>query len=287
MSISQILCEGVLGSPDVRVLSKLLTGLCEIKPEGSKYGMGEKILLRRSRMGESKVFGIIDRDFDDEWKPHSNRIREWKNKKGDILFGWKWERKEIENYLIDPTVVQKALNEKAPDMSLYKEALESVKDYIALYQAARIALSVNRIKHIPLPTSFGVKRGKPKHPFPDNLQKDKLYEDIKTVVREYRLEQPPDEKGVIDSFEKYIPECSKNGSRYENYMIEFSGKDLLWAMNKFLLENFKIGAWEFREKVLIGIRNAATDISNWLDEWKDLRNRVESFNVYNKMNDII
>ena len=32
MPVSLLLCEGGPGSPDVRVLSKVLAGLCEVRP---------------------------------------------------------------------------------------------------------------------------------------------------------------------------------------------------------------------------------------------------------------
>ncbi|MBF0428401.1 MAG: hypothetical protein HQL94_05715 [Magnetococcales bacterium] len=48
MPVNVLLCEGGAGSPDVRVLGKLLGGVCEIRPEGGKYGMGQKIIAKRS-----------------------------------------------------------------------------------------------------------------------------------------------------------------------------------------------------------------------------------------------
>ncbi|RUT09534.1 hypothetical protein DSM106972_000280 [Dulcicalothrix desertica PCC 7102] len=40
-----------------------------------------------------------------------------------VLLGWYWERKEIENYLIDPKVFKKALGSNAPPASEYRAAL--------------------------------------------------------------------------------------------------------------------------------------------------------------------
>ncbi len=159
MPVSQLLCEGENNSPDVRVLSKLLSGLCEIKPNGGKYGMGVKIIARREVLGKTSVFGILDGDFLKDWQEPENRPAEWKS--GNLEhFGWRWERKEIENYLIDPVVVEKALKNENIDMTGYRTALEDARDRISDYQAAGTALSANRIDFRPLPSSFGKERGK-------------------------------------------------------------------------------------------------------------------------------
>lgn len=60
MPVAQLLCEGGNNSPDVRLLSKLLSGICEIKPLGGKYGMGAKIIARREAFGQNSVYGILD-----------------------------------------------------------------------------------------------------------------------------------------------------------------------------------------------------------------------------------
>ena len=61
MPVAQILCEGGGSSPDARVLSRILPGY-EIRPSGSKYGMGDKIVARREIRGADTVFGLLDGD---------------------------------------------------------------------------------------------------------------------------------------------------------------------------------------------------------------------------------
>jgi hypothetical protein len=58
-----------------------------------------------------------------------------------VPLGWYWERKEIENYLIDPKVVKWALGDKAPPIDKYQTALDKAARKIASYTAAIIALS--------------------------------------------------------------------------------------------------------------------------------------------------
>jgi hypothetical protein len=142
MPVAQILCEGVNNSPDVRVLHKLLAGVCEVKPSYGKYGMGERIIARREVLGINSVFGILDGDFLSDWNNFSDSIRDWKG--DDTLLGWRWNRKEIENYLVDPEVVTKAIQLTPEQKTNYTKALEQARDFIAVYQAARTALSANR-----------------------------------------------------------------------------------------------------------------------------------------------
>lgn len=219
MPVNILLCEGSSGSPDVRVLSKLLSGLCEIKPLGGKYGMGDSIIARREIQskdinGKDIVFGLLDRDFIEEWHVPNKQPCIWKSKDSQITFGWRWERKEIENYLIDPDVVKKALNQDSFDLRGYCETLEKARDAIAIYQASRIALSVSRVRFKPLTSSFGPIRGKEKYPFPDSLDEQSCREGIKRTIQNHQQTQTISEKGVMQAFERYKSECNSGGDRY-------------------------------------------------------------------------
>jgi hypothetical protein len=84
------------------------------------------------------VFGILDGDFVSDWEAPQNQPKIWMSSGGQQL-GWRWERKEIENYLIDPKIVSKALQEQAPPN--YTKMLSKAADLIWRYQAARTALA--------------------------------------------------------------------------------------------------------------------------------------------------
>lgn len=98
MPVSILFCEGKAGGPDVRILGKLLAGRCELRPSGGKYGLGSLIKGARATIGNNVVFGILDRDFPDGWGAPMHRPMPWIASDQDPL-GWRWERKEIENYL--------------------------------------------------------------------------------------------------------------------------------------------------------------------------------------------
>ncbi len=276
MPVAQLLCEGGNNSPDVRVLSKLLSGICEVKPLGGKYGMGAKVLARRDALGQNSVYGILDGDFVADWIAPSNHPKEWKTCDETLPFGWRWERKEIENYLIDPIVVEKALGETMPDIHQYRAGLELAKESITIYQAARTALSAHRIRLKPLPSAFGPERGREKHPFPDTLDKVSCTQGIQTIIEQHQESQLVSLEEVNNSFEILLPECANGGIRNQHYLHAFAGKDLFWSMNQWFIDNGFNGAWVFREKVLSGIQKTTEDISTWLPEWGKLRETISS-----------
>ncbi len=264
MPVSQLLCEGGVNSPDVRVLARILAGLCEVRPMGQKYGMGERVKARREIKGHGAVYGLLDRDFSKDFEARShqaeggyrmkrlldrdfskdfearshqaeggyrmkrlldrdfskdfeapkNRPRDWilRKNENEIHVGWRWERKEIENYLVDPAVVSMALGEQAPDEAEYLKVLVSARDGIATYQAARAALSFSRPRFRDLPSSFGKKRGREKHLFPDELNKDACVAGIEQVVVRYRDTQLV----TSDRVKKQLQTSFRNSKRGEN-----------------------------------------------------------------------
>jgi hypothetical protein len=93
-----------LQSPDIRVLTNILSGSCgSIKPAGSKYGLDRQILFIRQQnlLPSSVVVAVKDRDFDSDDSLPQNTPRNWSARVNNqtIQVGWSWERKEIENYL--------------------------------------------------------------------------------------------------------------------------------------------------------------------------------------------
>ncbi len=59
------------------LVPKLLAGLCEVRPMGGKYGMGERIKARREVIGEKAVFGLLDGDFVGDWEQPQDRPHNW------------------------------------------------------------------------------------------------------------------------------------------------------------------------------------------------------------------
>lgn len=280
MSVNILYCEGGKNSPDIRVLLNILSGACTVRPAGSKYGLDRQILFikQENLLPSSIVAALRDRDFDKDVSPPANSPRDWlaRLNNENIQVGWYWERKEIENYLIDPEVVSRALGPKAPPIEDYRTALKEAAESIADYTAARIALSLSRQRLLPLNNCWGSAGGK-KHPFPDRLAESDCRAGITNIVREYEQAQIVREEDVLNSFEQLLSTCRIGGDRFQYFMVFFSGKDLLCGMRSALISWGLGEPFVFRERIVKGIENSAEEVSFWIPEWANLRQRVQEF----------
>jgi hypothetical protein len=275
--VSLLLSEGGGNSPDVRVLSKLLSGRCQVRPDGGKYGMGTRIIARRESIGREEVFGVLDRDFVKAWAPLLHEPIEWRGPDGTLL-GWRWERKEIENYLIDPAVVELALNRPHQIISIigYRSALETARDQLHIYQAARTALATSRVRFQDLASSFGRKHGRERHLFPDDLDDANCRDGMRQAVGSHRQAQVVEFATVEAAFEALRLDFQVGAPRYASYLHAFAGKDLLWHMDNSLRGFGFAGSWAFREQVVIGIQRTRDDIGTWLPEWRALQQAIDN-----------
>ena len=271
MSLNVLYCEGNSKSFDIRLLQQLFPGICLIKPIGSKYGFEDKIISDRAL--NPKLAGLRGRDFDCRDFSIANEPIEWFYQ--NVQIGWFWERKEIENYLIDPEVVRRALGRKAPPMDEYKSVLQRSAETISAYTAARTALSCYRFQN-----SWGDSVDKT-HRFPQRsrLGQDQCRIKIKEIVREHKGDRIVEEQNVVDKFEKLLPLYRPGGSRFQKSLTFFAGKDLLYVMKNDLQEfgfNPKDPITEFLERVVQRIENSE-DVWTWMPEWQKLRESITNF----------
>lgn len=280
MPVTVLLCEGVAESPDARVLNKLLAGFCTIEPAGSKYGMDFRILARRQVSTTATVMGLRDADFDREWNSPVDKPAPWTKRMagGDVeSLGWWWSRKEIENYLIDPEVVSRALGPRAPDAVEYRSALDRAARVLSEYTAARAALSSCRLTVKQLPNRWGQPRGGDRHRYPERLTKSACVKEIKRIVRIHTRGTLPEPKQVVARYRALRPYYQPGGNRRRDYLYTYAGKDLLVCMNDDL-GALGFGSFSaFRERILLGIRDTADDIATWLPKWEALRNHVRTY----------
>jgi hypothetical protein len=274
MPVSLLICEGSANSLDVRVLAKLVAGRCAVLPDGGKYGMGDRIKARRDAMRRETVFGLLDGDFVASFPLPTDQPRRWEGSDG-VHLGWRWERKEIENYLIDPMVVRRALGVDAPSDADYAKAMEQARDAIAVYQAARIALATCRRRLSPLPDRFGPARGRAHHPFPDALDKASCLDGIRQVLETYHRNVSVADADVYDTFTSCLTECQPDGVRFRCFLTAFSGKDMLCAMDPSLRTLGFAGAAVFLERISVNIERTAEDVGNWLPEWRSLQEAID------------
>jgi hypothetical protein len=283
MSVNLLYCEGgEKRKTDSRVLTLILSGLCQVKQVGSKYGFKEKILISRELKPDTIIAGLRDRDFDDfDQNPSSPQFapREWiaRDNQNLIQIGWYWERKEIENYLIDPQIVIPVLGRNAPSLSEYQSILEQSAVRVSTYTAARIALSSSRVRLLPLSNYWGEERWRMTFPFGQIIDEESCILEIQRIRTEYQNNQIPEENDIIDRFKEIITYCEEGGFYFENqnYLTFFAGKDLLCAMEQDL-DRLGLGTpANFKERILVGLKKLS-DVWQYLPEWQRLRQLIET-----------
>lgn len=286
MPVNLLLCEGNEESADIRLLKKLLGSLCLVVPGGSSRGLRERIDNARFLRDKNAntVFAVRDRDFPKEWNVPDGTVLDWitpDHRSQMKHWGWIWPRKEIENYLIDPIIVQKALDVHRQrktmtgefDINDYRAELERARDSLATYQAARIALTVAG-KPFYLRTRFGTPRGRNKYHFPVNRDEQSCEHGIKSLFEERDDDRSTAEKTLADFRQVLAEECSPGKPRYRDYLHAFAGKDFLWSMENWFGQTSLKTPQIFQEKVLTGIENAEEDITLWCSEWTDLVEKI-------------
>jgi hypothetical protein len=238
------------------------------------------VLARRVVTPTGTVMGLKDADFNRVWNTPADRPEPWtKRLPGARIerIGWSWARKEIENYLIDPEVVARALAPNAPPPDRYQEILDRAARDLSDYTAARVALSLSRLTVKQLPNQWGRRRGRDRYLYPDNLTRSACRRQIKRIVVQQTQGALPGPKQVVAEFRKLLPLHDATGVRRVHYLHTYAGKDLLIQMDDDLRQ-FGFGDFgDFRERILVGIRRTPDDIANWLPEWAALRNEVQTF----------
>jgi len=278
VSVKVLYCEGESKSLDIRVLSTLLPRTCVVKAVGSKRIIPQRVLgAREANQSALKVAGIKDRDFDASASAPTHQPHNWyvTDHQKKVQIGWYWERKEIENYLIDPTVVKRALGSKAPPLTEYRTALQTSAHLIADYTAARIALSLARIQIVPLNNFWGEEREKAYH-FPKNkgLKGENCRNQIRNLIKHYEQNLIMPELKVVNQFEELRQDCQAGGCRYQHFLTYFSGKDLLYGMRDQLRKFDFSSPVVFRGQIIKGIEESEEPVWTWLPEWQRFRDII-------------
>jgi hypothetical protein len=280
MPVGTLLCEGVPGGPDVVLLSALLGGQTLVLPSMGKYGMRNRVLARREYTPSASIFGLLDGDFCENWQPPKGKPSVWTGKDNTsiIPLGWRWERKEIENYLIDPAVVCPLLGTELPDPEGYKRALEAARDSLANYQAARWALSLSRPDQSQLsnefPRQFVIQLTAS---VDSGSSVDSYHAQIRSCIKNFQDSKLVDPELVIAQFDSsLLQDCLPGGLRHQHYLHAFAGKDLLRQIAPTLQHmGFRSGA-AFLEKVLTAATQYPGDLAALLPEWTALREIIRT-----------
>jgi len=139
--VSVLLVEGKL---DAEVLSPVLGTLpvrVTLEPVGSKSSLKPRARDRRQFPVGVPTCYVRDRDFD--FDPPVDRSQPTVDSRHDVggVLGWRWSRHEMENYLLEPRLVEAATGWSVAD---FTHGLLATARSLQHYTAARWAVGIAR-----------------------------------------------------------------------------------------------------------------------------------------------
>jgi len=170
MNIYELLVEGKTESQVINAIKASTNTNILIERKGSKDTLPTEVMYERSSKKRNDIYLLRDRDFD--FDVSEGIFTPQPLMKNGTLLGWHWCRHEMENYLLEPELVCKAI----PHLKIedYLEALTSTAEKIRFYVSARWTIGYAKRKtHIPPYYSLRTKpelRGE--FSLPDNLEEE-------------------------------------------------------------------------------------------------------------------
>lgn len=188
------------------------------------------------------------------------------------MIGWKWRRKEIENYLLDPTVLARALGWSEATQGWYQSCLEEIFDSIGPWTAARIALTACAPKKARVDTDL-IKK------IPEASD---VVESIRGLLRKRAREHSrgacmnPGE--LVRRFNQLLPECEPGGRLRGHALEVFAGKDVREQLfQRSRPPEARLKSWvAVVEQVLKAMRDDSKP-HEWLPEWTSLRGAIAAW----------
>jgi hypothetical protein len=229
MPIAKLFIEGNLES---EVLNPILQGTPVLQRGGSKNSL--KPRARAERHDNKVAAGYLrDRDFD--FDPPMDLSKPTLDcEDGGISVGWRWCRHEIENYLIEPAIVNEAMAWPIPDV---EQAIRQAAMKIRSYEAARWTVGIVRRS---LPPHYDLKTR------PDDLNEIDLPLALapaavntwvsKTIeTHRNRIAAETNPSHVKESLEAFALRFDNAFvTDVSNVLLWFSGKDILAGMAEWL-----------------------------------------------------
>jgi len=274
MPVSRLLVEGKL---DAILLSAFLGGNPPVEPRGSKNSLKPITAEEMSHEGPRVAF-VRDRDFDfDPPLDEKVELTEITDTRFPEPLGWYWSRHEIENYLLDPAIIQLVW----PSVSRhdYESMLVKAAVKIRFYEAARWAVGIARRA---LPPHYEL-RTRPAElcdrelAVPAWFDMERCQQWAVACIGEHcnRLTECLSVCTAVDVIERMsdhlaVHECSD----CKKILTWFSGKDLLCALAPEIERVFNRVPGSFRARIRDWIMQHPEEAVRALPPWDTLRGYV-------------
>ena len=267
MPINRLLVEG---SPEDRILLQVFAGSPVVQATGTKGDLPH-IVRRELRLGKIGIAYLRDRDFDFEPDPTPTDKPQIDQKTDELVHGYRWERTEIENYLLEPATVAAAINTTEREfVAALQQAAESLLAYTAgrwtlgqLRKRTRRVMKMNTRPDELLGRAF---------PLPKSLAENDvrawIIETVDSIRRDVNVKFDTDL--VHEQFIDYKSKLqTKTGLAI---LYWYSGKDLFGVLEPYFLSKGFNNPSDARERIVSWIENP-TNRSAMLrafPEWQNL-----------------
>lgn len=278
MPVGRLHVEGKL---DVEVLTPLMARLM-INPvvvaAGSKGSLAPKTRDRRETVPLTCY--VRDRDFDfeppaDRSTPEVDHPASPRRNAAPEVLGWRWCRHAIECYLLEPTIVERATTWPAAAFSAELIAAARTLEH---YSAAR--WTIGRCKQAlalvsKLATRPSELRGEIK--LPTDLGRESSARWAEQVLAEHveavrGALDPTEVRRHLDRYVHVLGELTTP----EDVLLWHSGKDLLAALARPVLERFRRQPHEFLYRLRDWVRDHPDQTLELLPEWRALLSLLQN-----------
>jgi hypothetical protein len=140
MPVSKLYVEGEADQRILKATLSLLPNNTTIERKGSKGDLPHLVRRERKESPGLQLVYLRDRDFDNE-PIYPTPAQPEPILSGGTIHGYRWQRHEIESYLLTPELVQEAIG---IDVSLTEAALIGAASELRDYQAARWTIGQTR-----------------------------------------------------------------------------------------------------------------------------------------------
>lgn len=271
MPVDVLLVEGEL---DAQLLGAVFAGRPVVEAaKASKNALAPRVRTER-RKGKPAYY-LRDRDFD--YDPpegaSSPTVDTVDREHDDAILGWRWCRHEIENYMLEPAVVARALHVAQEE---FTEALVRSGMRIRHYEAARWSVGRARRRLPPLYRLETRPKGAANREFylPDDPTEGRMRDWAVQHVSEFREGISPHLRSerVAANFETLRDVLSDKAlSSVQHILLWFSGKDLLATLSEWLKARGFDGPGEARSVIRDWMIEHPDDTLAALEEWRGFR----------------